>query len=174
MVQNILLAILFGGMFALCFGGVGVFLLTRFRAARREAAQSLRWPSTPGRIIFSDISSVTSSRLVDEDQSTTYAPMIEYTYTVLGTEYHGKRIGFTGGGTTSGMRGEAARMIKPYPVGSTTNVYYDPHNPADAVLEHKVVSQGGFLFMIIIFLLLGLTACGVSAWVIVGEILKSL
>ncbi len=40
MVQNILLAILFGGVFSFCFGGVGVFLINRYRAARKEAADS--------------------------------------------------------------------------------------------------------------------------------------
>jgi hypothetical protein len=173
MIQNILLAILFGGVFTLCFGGVGVFLISRLRAAKREAAESLNWPSTPGRIIISDISMYQPSREVDSSRSPTYAPVIEYTYIVQGIEYHGKRIGFTGGGVTSGTRGDAARLIKPYPVNASIPVYFNPNNPAEAVLEHKVQSQGGLLVVTIVFLLLGVTACGISIYAILGELSKA-
>lgn len=174
MVQNILLAILFGGIFTFCFGGVGIFLITRYRAARQSVADSAKWPSTPGRITFSGVSAHVPDREVDSSRSATYEAIVEYTYTVQGVEYHGNRLGFTGGGTTSGLRSDAEKTLIPYPVGATAAVFYDPYNPSESVLQRKIQNQTAFLVMIVIFLLLGLTACGISVYAIVGEIIKAL
>ncbi len=170
MLQTIILTILIGGIFTLVFGGVGIFMLNRYREARREAKESKDWLSTSGLISFSDISTITPTREVDITRSPTYAPVVEYTYTVQGIAYRGKRIGF--GTVISSTRTEAASIIERYPVGTVVNVYYDPHNPAEAVLEQKVGSQTGFLVLICICILLGICACSGSIWVIINSLLN--
>ena len=170
MVENIVLALLFGGMFTLVFGGVGVFMLNRYRTARREAGQSVDWPSTPGRIVESSITTSIPDRRIDNTRSTTYAPSVEYIYTVQDVEYHGKRIGF--GDVIKSTRHEADAVIQHYFKNAMVSVYYNPQNPAEAVLEKKVGSQSGFLVLVIVFLLLGLISCGVSLWAIISQFIE--
>jgi hypothetical protein len=57
-----------------------------------------------------------------------------YAYQVEGQSYQSQRIYFGGEVGGSAMTG----VIKKYPVGAQVPVYYNPQNPAEAVLERSM------------------------------------
>jgi hypothetical protein len=168
---NILLFLLFGGIFAFAFGGVGVLLITRYRKSREEVAQSSNWPGVTGKIEVSSAGIYSKGREIDHSDSPTYAPQIEYTYVVNGLAYRGSRIGF--GDVTGTTHRAAVHAADRFPTGSACTVYYDPADPSKAVLEKKVNNSIGSIVMMLIFILLGLFACGASVWAIVNEVMNA-
>lgn len=172
MVQNIVLALVFGGMFTLVFGGIGFFLLSQYRKAQQEVDESQGWPEIAAEITFSEIGEHTPSRFEDQDRSTTYEPIIHYKYSVNGVDYEGKRIGFTAGGSISGTKGYAERFIKRYPVGKIVTAYYDRRKPSESVLAKNIQSQGGLIFITVISLILGLVSLVITIWVIIRQLIS--
>ena len=169
MVENILLAILFGGVFTFVLGGTGLFLLNRYRAAQREVLVSADWPSTQGRITFSAVSDIVPGHSINDNLDDSHRAVVEYTYTVNGIEYTGNRIAFTAGGTFSGTRRDADTMAQHYHKNAPVTVFYDPRNPSEAVLEKAVGSKSGFLVLITLLILLGVTSCGLSLYAILRQ-----
>jgi hypothetical protein len=149
------LTMLFDGFFALVFGGIGLYLLARFLKAYRKADASQSWPSTTGHIEVSRVQ-FKDSHGAEINTYTSYLPVVEYTYAVMGTQYRGKRIGFSMDITVT--RSQAVKVIARYPAGTEAAVYYDPQNPGEAVLEQKMGNTFVTLVMIGIFLILGFSA----------------
>ncbi len=74
---------------------------------------------------------------------------------MAGQDYTGRDLtfGFTQGyGNTS----KAQSMLEKYPVGAQVNVYYNPADPGQAVLERQAGGFGAGLALGIIFLVIGL------------------
>ncbi|MBU2611188.1 MAG: DUF3592 domain-containing protein [Chloroflexi bacterium] len=133
---------------------------------RKKAEASQGWPTTQGRIIEARVSESTSTDS-DGDERTSYSPKVEYTYNVAGQEYKGDKItfGFTQG---YGRYAKAQAALASYPLGAQVNVYYDPANPADAVLERK--AGGNTLAMVLGIILLAISLClGCPVLVMVGS-----
>jgi hypothetical protein len=90
-----------------------------------------------------------------------YEPFVEYHYTVDGETYTSHRIDFGGSGALS--RKHAVRQIRPYPREGTVTVFYDPDDPATAVLETRlptfyyIASIGMIPFVGVGFVLVGAT-----------------
>ncbi|MBA4379859.1 MAG: hypothetical protein C0393_04105 [Anaerolinea sp.] len=143
-----------GGIFILAFAGAGVFLLIKSFKDRKKAEASQGWPATQGQIIEARIAESTSTDS-DGDTSTSYSPAVEYTYSVAGQEYKGNKItfGFTQG---YGNYAKAQAALARYTLGAQVTVYYDPANPADAVLERKAGGSTISLVLGIIFILISL------------------
>jgi len=146
------------GTFILVFGIAAVWMLYTYFRQRREASESAAWPATQGKIV---LSTVKASNFYDRDssgtwQKTFYFPNVQYEYSVMGKTYTGKRIAF---GASRGFRSRAPaeKILERYPVGATVTVYYNPNDPADAVLERQLRSGGSLLFIGIAFALA--TAC---------------
>jgi hypothetical protein len=95
----------------------------------RQAFASRHWPRTTGKIISSTIVSSPSG-----DGDTTYRAVVKYDYTVNSIEYQGSRVYF---GDKLGMswRDHSERIVEPYRPERIVNVYYDPDEPNEAVLE---------------------------------------
>lgn len=87
---------------------------------------TLSYTPTPGRITASELKSESDS------DGTTYRAKISFTYTVAGREYQGDRWRF--GEWSSGSCSAAQAMVNRFPAGSAATVYYDPANPARAIL----------------------------------------
>jgi len=155
-----------GGIFILAFAGAGVFLLVKSFKDRKKAEARQGWPATQGQIIASRISESTSTDS-DSDRSTSYSPAVEYTYNVAGQEYKGNKItfGFTQG---YGRYAKAQAALARYPLGAQVTVYYDPANPADAVLERKAGGSTVSLVLGIIFILVSL-CLGCPVIVMIGS-----
>lgn len=143
-----------GGIFILAFAGAGVFLLIKSFKDRKKAEASQGWPTTQGQIIEARIAESTSTDS-DGDTSTSYSPAVKFTYRVAQQEYTGNKItfGFIQG---HGNYKKAQAVLAHYPLGAQVNVYYDPANPADAVLERKAGGSTISLVLGIIFILISL------------------
>jgi hypothetical protein len=127
--------------------GIGVlwivgFVFSHFRlAGKRRAARD--WPTTPGRVLRSEVVVEERAGGVDEPDVTVYRPVIEYSYQAGGAERRGARVRYG-----LGVRDErvARRMVGTYPVGAQPPVFVNPHNPDDAVLE---TGGGGFPILLV-------------------------
>jgi hypothetical protein len=113
----------------LLIGAIGVVLLVAGFLMTRTPGKSSHWPTTTGQILASMI----QYRRKSGGGHSPY-PLVLYTYQVEGQHYQSQRIYFgvpVGGSAMTGV-------IKKYPVGAQVPVYYNPQNPADAVLERSI------------------------------------
>jgi hypothetical protein len=121
-------------LFAVAFGGPGLFMLIRWGIVpRRRMANSFDWPIAMGTIEQAAVQRAPSS---DGDNMYRLA-ILRYTYTVGGRDYESDQYAFGGTAHTHLSRRAARRIVKRYPVGTVVTVYYNPNDPADAVLEHR-------------------------------------
>ncbi len=86
------------------------------------------WPSTKGKVVKAEME-VSS----DLQYGTTYGADVVFKYHVDDRDYVGNKVSFDqyGSGDSSHVRG----ILNRYPVGSEVDVFYNPENPALAVLE---------------------------------------
>ena len=107
---------------------VGLAMVAFWFVMRKKAQATSHWPSTPGRVITSD---VYVYRDADMNQNETVR--VAYDYAVAGATLRGTRISLTGSGS-----GSTKVKLARYRPGAAVNVFYDPHNPSSAVLECKL------------------------------------
>ena len=85
--------------------------------------------------------------------STSYSLRVKYSYTVEGTTYDGNTIGF--GRMSHNERSDAQEELKSYPKGKTIDVYYDPENPSDSVLNKGVFWPMYIVIAVMVIMLIG-------------------
>lgn len=121
---------------------------------RRKVSQVSAWPSTQGVISSSSVEARAS-----EDGYTDY-PVVRYSYQVGGQAHKSSRIapGMEVGG--SGAHKVAAR----YAMGAPVTVYYNPQNPADAVLEKSAPALTLFWVLLVVFDLALCAAIPFAIW----------
>lgn len=108
---------LMGGL--LLFGwGAWVFM---------DAKNSTSWPTVDGRVLVSDVNTVTSRNSIK------YTPKVEYEYELSSVLYRSKNIIF--GAYEFSSRSSAQHIVNSYPVGKTVTVYYKSNNYKTAVLK---------------------------------------
>ena len=107
--------------------GLGAALWGGLLLARARRTQ--RWPAVEGRIEVSEPQSPENDLL----------PLIEYSYQVQGRSYR-RRLEFPAG-TFPQTPDFAAAYVRKYPVGRKVQVYVNPDDPQEAVLERG--DQGG-------------------------------
>ena len=140
---------LIGMLFAALGAGIVVWslwsLVQVFASRKWEAAESV--------VLASDL-----QRSRDTDGGLTYRPEISYQYTAQGRESVASRWCF-GHGVSLSWSGPAMRAIRRYPAGQPVLVYFDPHDPAEAVLERGINPYlFGSVVVGMLFLLLGIAA----------------
>jgi len=130
-------------IFGLVFLLLGIVFLIVGLVATKRAQTAQSWPSIPGTVSRTDVVKHEDS---DSDglTSVTYEPVVEYSYSVMGQPFTGKRIAF---GTNRYNFKKAEEIVSRYPAGSRVNVFYNPEKPKDAVLE--TVAAGGKLLTIL-------------------------
>lgn len=157
------LILLAGGvLFLLIFAGLGMVILILSIRGRRKAKASLAWPGTTGEIVEARVERQTDE---DSDGNTEirFTPRVEYRYTVKGKELSSRTMAF--GLTTSySSASKAEEKIRPYSIGKTVTVYYNPEKPGEAVLERETGSATLGLVIGGIFLLVGF--CGGGLWLV--------
>lgn len=141
---------------------LGLLLVSNLRSARKGSV-SAQWPIAPGRIVSSQ---VTSHRSLDSDgtHTTIYSPEVVYQYVVGAQQLTSDNVSFSGVAGTSWSSGAEATVAR-YVPGTTVQVFYNPVNPAEAVLEHTaggvntlvIGVLGGAEVLVIVLLVLGLT-----------------
>jgi hypothetical protein len=87
--------------------------------------QALRYPSVGGSVLSSDVHSSKG------DDTMTYRAEIHYAYTAEGRRYTSRQYRY---GQMSSSDNHADKVQAAHPAGSEVMVYYNPNNPADAVL----------------------------------------
>jgi hypothetical protein len=145
-------------MFGLVFLVLGVIFLIVGLVATKRAKAAQSWPSMPGTVMRSE---VVRHESTDEDgsSSVTFEPVVEYSFSVMGQPFTGKRIAF---GANRFNHNKAVEITARYPIGARPNVYYNPDKPKDSVLETS--ASGGKLFVILggVFSAVGLVALIIS------------
>ncbi len=108
-----------------------------------RAKYSLQWPQAQG--------VVTSSRLVPGQfkQMKGYRPEIQYRYQVGATEYVGFRRSFNRPPLATHAASQS--VIDAYPAGKTVAVFYDPKDPAFALLEPGLAGDMTMLYRMDLF-----------------------
>lgn len=145
------------GIFALVtipFVLVALFLLWRALSSRRKVRESMNWEKTTGTVLFSMVET-RRSRSSEGGTSTSYYPKVVYEYRVMGQVYHGDR--FSLGEIGLGFYNRVATKVAEYPAGKLIDVYYNPENPLEAVLERTAPSSNILIFVVI--LIFGILAC---------------
>jgi hypothetical protein len=119
-----ILELLIGLVAGLAFLLGGIWIFAWDFAKIQRASDSKDWPQADG--------VVTVSKYVQKGRETW--PYIEYTYTVTGVRYTSQQISFDLFNKPGG-KGRVQSIVERYPVGQAVTVYYDPNNPAIAILE---------------------------------------
>jgi hypothetical protein len=127
-----------------------IFLAIIFFTRRKMAAVQ-GWPSTMGTVPMSTL----EWRRSGNRGSAAY-PVVQYSYQVNGMMYQGQKIapGMEAGGTGAG------KVVERYPAGAQVMVFYDPNNPADAVLERKAPAQW---ILWLVLAVIDVMLCGMAA-----------
>lgn len=140
---------------AICFSEVIfslVFLAIIF-SARQSAAKAQDWAATTGRVTLSTLEARRGSK-----GSTVYYPVIQYQYRVHAMDYESRKImpGMEWGGSG------AQAIVAKYPADSTVTVYYNPENPAEALLERDVPKYTIWLWVALV--LSNIFMCGLAVF----------
>lgn len=109
--------------FGLGFAGVGIKNLI-------EANASRDWPSTSAEIISAEIKTGSGG---PRNSSTRYTPHITYRYMADGKSYTSDRAAFV----YSSSSDKAQAFIRRFPNGAQVTAYYDPADPAEAILVRE-------------------------------------
>lgn len=132
--------------------GMGLFSLLIARASAYQARQTESWSSTSGVIEDAGIKEFVSGE--GGRFRKLKRPEVVYSYSVKGNQYRGGRIFASGWKSTSSTPLLLRNPAKKYPPGRPVEVFFNPDNPAEAVLERRV-SGGGFTYVIAFALLAG-------------------
>lgn len=118
--------------FVAAAGGFGLLVLWFAFAFTSYVRRAHKWPVTRGRIVASDVEAYQQA---DEDsRDPYYKPSVVYTYEVNGRQYSGDRVTM-GVKISASLPGIARRMAAKYPVGNEVDVYYNPQNISESVLQ---------------------------------------
>jgi hypothetical protein len=115
--------------------GVPVFLLAFSAYVNANPAKG--WPVTEGVIESSEVGAVSTSsgRL---GRGLSHFPDVRYRYTVGGKDFTGDKVHL---GIGSALESDAKAVAARYRAGEKASIYYDPGNPAMAVLDPRVQGQ---------------------------------
>jgi hypothetical protein len=120
--------------------GVVLFLVGFFQMKKSRASGS--WPSTVGTVQKAEIYSDWDG---DPESTSALAIRVEYQFQASGREWTGTRIRFDQIRYASTR--QAQKALGNYPVGGPVQVYFDPQNPSECVLEKK--NSAGWVFLIV-------------------------
>jgi hypothetical protein len=134
--------------FGVVFTGVGYFLA--FHVGQEildNAHASEKWPYVVGRVVSSGVGSHIhyDSSIRNHEGTRMYRASLAYTYTVDYQEYRSTKVWFGDGWSSSSSSG-AEEVAARYPTGRLVNVYYNPENPKEAVLEPGAFFSSYLLF----------------------------
>ena len=125
---------------------LGIVALPQYLQAKKSA----QWPTTSGVITVSRVQFLDRSGSVwTRRRFEGYLGDVRYRYSVGATDYFGSRLSFEQAHAACNECWQSA--LRPYPVGKTVTVYYDPRNPASAVLEPGLVGELGLLYKMDLF-----------------------
>ena len=132
----------FAQLFGLVFALIGAAAGVQGTHALVQSRRARSWPAVRGH--------VTSARFQDTADSHTATRIYHYAYEVGGRAYSGDREHF-------GARIAASRAVLRYRAGDWVNVFYNPADPAHAVLRPRYLKPAHLeLFAAVAFLAFGI------------------
>jgi len=134
------------------FTVVGYFVAFHFgKPILDNAKASTNWPTADGVIESSEVAKSTNS-----DGDTMYSAEVVYQYEVNGQKLDSDNV-FFGGDYSSSSRSDASGTVNRYPVGKEVEVFYDPDEPSNSVLEPGAKWMSYMVYGIgMVFLVVGL------------------
>ena len=140
MASNIALPMLL----SLVFVAIGVGIILYARTTSAKAQRTLAWPSVDGEIAHSAVL-FENERSTDANAPRTYKADVVYRYKVDGRNYSSTTISVC---DMSSTFRNAENIVERYPDKMKVEVYYDPSDPADCVLEPGDAPGVKFLYLI--------------------------
>jgi hypothetical protein len=140
---------------------LGVFILHRFTTHFKKQLLRNKWLSVTGTIIISKIAEGYSDN--GEFALVSYTASIAYRYTVNQVEYVSRVISASEPPLAIGKKWYAKSQVDKYKVNKQVNVFYNPEDPKEAVLENPGGLTSGMLFL----LLLGVSLIIWSIWFLI-------
>ena len=122
---------------------IGLVLLVLGILARARAKRVQTWPLAPATILHSEVKRQTRYDSDSHSRKTTYQPVVNYQYSVMGQPFTGNRVGF---GNPNISNNKAYEIVGRYPPGAQVNVHYNPDKIQESALE---TSAHGSVFNII-------------------------
>lgn len=110
---------------------LGIVLLLLSINFYKKSKDSIKWSKTKGWISNAYLDKFNDSN------STSYRVEVEYSYTVADKVYNSKRK-YYGDHLLNSFFLSTKKLVDKYKIGDTIDVYYNPQNPKDAVLEQGV------------------------------------
>jgi len=117
--------------------------------------ESRNYPAITGQITHSEL---TRSR--GRKGRTSYGVAIRYHYVVDDRSLDGTQFRYNANSSSDSTW--AARVVSEHPVGSQTRVFYNPHNPQDAVLATGV--DGSDLMLMLFLMPFNIIMLGLWTW----------
>jgi Protein of unknown function (DUF3592) len=149
---------LFPSLLSLVFIATGAVIISYAIRTAAKARQSPSWPSIEGEIAHSAVQQETNTTATG--YSTTYKADISYRYKVNGTNYSSTKVSHVTLSTSATSRAQG--IVQKYPDKSRVQVYYNPSDPSEAVLEPGntdgidvlyglggIFCAGGFIFLVL-------------------------
>ncbi|WP_127560322.1 DUF3592 domain-containing protein [Saccharospirillum alexandrii] len=141
----------------LAFALFGIYLLFHSIANYRHAKASQGWPSVVGRLVEVQL---WKKRLIEGEMKDAEHVKVAFSYQVNGRDYTGRLPTFY-----TLVYPETVEFAERYPVGSEVQVYYNPVNPADAVLVPGLKKDKPYSELILAVICLGVgIAVAVLGW----------
>ncbi len=148
------------GVCLLIFGG----FLSGLLRTRRQMQAARNWTTTEGVIIASGVEQPPSHVSDDLNDAT---PVIRYRYRADGRDLESDQVRI--GGQPMTTRVLAARQVARYPVGARVDVYVDPRNSANALLEPG--QQANVVALLAFTVTFGFIAAILGAHALAGKVL---
>ncbi len=130
-------------------------LVSRWREARRAST----WPEARARVTRSTVA-VEHRRRTREALLVFNQPAVEYEFMVGAKKFRGRRIGI-GDPPNDAVR--IAALLARFPVGADVPVFYDPRDPADALLARELPAEERRKWIFVLLLAAICTALGLLA-----------
>ena len=132
------------GLVAVPFLIIAIVFFFLWARSRWKTGSAKGWPSTTGKVISSEMEARRSRS--GSGYSTAYYAVVLYEYIVNGQRLQSNRLTL-GTPIGTGFTGGVQKKLQQYPVGSRVEVFYNPDDPTEAVLEIKAPSGSIYLFI---------------------------
>ena len=160
--QNVIVA-LFLSLIPIILFGLAAWLLIPGVRELKQGLASRGWPSIAGKIVSRTV--VHIAPMDTRRSRSSYRPVLEYSFEVLGKSYAGTHRVFGDEAIAYGSPEKAQAIIDGYPPQREVQVYYDPTNPETAVLlPGRIGSVLNALVAGVVCLVLGL----LTTWMVVA------
>ncbi|CAN1724211.1 DUF3592 domain-containing protein [Hyphomicrobium sp. 1Nfss2.1] len=138
--------------FVVAFTLFALILSMMARLASKESSRATSWPSTEGKVIEAGFDTFRTHSIVDSlpTRVIVHRPRILYAYKVGGNRYQGERISL-GVYKHASLKFLVGSEVSRYRAGENVTVYYDPENPARAVLTRTDVRPPMLLALAALF-----------------------